>query len=42
MITTREALLVTAVLELILFELGVVEKPGSGLAAFHAGIKEAE
>ena len=36
MITTREALLVVAALELILFELGVVEKPGKGLEAFHA------
>jgi aspartate aminotransferase-like enzyme len=39
MITTREALLVVAALELIFFELGLVEKPGSGLAAFHAAIK---
>ncbi len=42
MITTREALLVIATLELILFELGIVEKPGSGLEAFHAGLKDSE
>jgi len=42
MITAREALLVVAVLELILFELGVVEKPGSGLEAFHAVMKGSE
>ena len=42
MVTTREALLVVAALELILFELGVVEKPGSGLEAFHAGMKDSE
>ena len=40
MMTSREALLVIAVLELILFELGVVEKPGSGLEALHACLKE--
>ena len=40
MMTPREALLVTAVLELILFELGVVEKPGSGLEALHACLRE--
>jgi aspartate aminotransferase-like enzyme len=39
-ITTREALLMVAALELILFELGVVEQPGKGLAAFHAGLGE--
>jgi aspartate aminotransferase-like enzyme len=39
-ITTREALLVVAALELILFELGVVEKPGNGLEAFHACIRD--
>jgi len=38
-ITTREALLVVAVLELILLELGVIEKPGDGLAAFHASLR---
>jgi len=42
MVTTREALLIVAALELILFELGVVEKPGSGLEAFHAGMKDSE
>jgi len=42
MITTREALLVVAALELILFELGVVEKPGRGLEAFHAGMRAFE
>jgi aspartate aminotransferase-like enzyme len=41
MITTREALLIVAALELILFELGVVKKPGSGLAAFHACLANA-
>jgi aspartate aminotransferase-like enzyme len=38
MVTTREALLIVAALELILLELGVVKKPGSGLAAFHASL----
>ena len=38
MITSREALLVIAALELILFELGIVEKPGIGLEAFHSAI----
>lgn len=42
MITIREALLVIAALELILFELGVVEKPGSGLEAFHACLKDTQ
>jgi aspartate aminotransferase-like enzyme len=42
MVTSREALLVIAALELILFELGMVEKPGSGLEAFHATISEYE
>ncbi len=41
MVTTREALLIVAALELILFELGVVKKPGSGLAAFHASLAAA-
>jgi len=41
-ITVREALLVVAALELIFFELGVVAKPGDGLAAFHAAIKGSE
>jgi aspartate aminotransferase-like enzyme len=40
MITVREALLVVAALELILLELGVIGKPGDGLAAFHEAIKE--
>jgi hypothetical protein len=40
MMTPREALLVTAVLELILFELKIVEKPGSGLEALHTCLKE--
>ncbi len=40
MISTREALLVVAALELILFELGVIEKPGSGLAAFHESLRD--
>ena len=41
MVTTREALLIVAALELVLFELGVVKKPGSGLAAFHASLAAA-
>ena len=40
MITSREALLVIAAMELILFELGVVTKTGSGLEAFHASMSE--
>ena len=36
MIANREALLVIAALELILYELGAVEKPGRGLEALHA------
>ena len=40
MMTPREVLLVIAVLELIIVELGVVEKPGSGLEALHACLKE--
>ena len=36
MITNREALLVIAALDLVLFELGAVEKPGGGLEALHA------
>ena len=39
-ITTREALLVVSAIELILFELGVVDNPGKGLEAFHAGLGE--
>ena len=42
MITSREALLVIAALELILFELGVVEKPGSGLEAFYTSLRDSE
>jgi len=42
MITIREALLVIAALELILYELGVVQKPGSGLEAFHAGLEDSQ
>ena len=41
MITTREALLVTSALELIFFELGVVDKPGKGLQAFYDCLKDA-
>jgi len=41
MITTREALLVISALELIFFELGVVEKPGKGLQAFYDSLKDA-
>ena len=39
-VTSREALLVVAALELVLFELGLIDKPGSGLEAFHAGMRE--
>jgi aspartate aminotransferase-like enzyme len=35
MITEREALLLVSILELICFELGIVEKPGKGLEAFY-------
>ena len=42
MITAREALLVIAALELILFELEVVEKPGRGLEAYHACMRDSE
>jgi len=38
MITTREALLVVSALELILYELGVVDKPGKGLEAFYGSL----
>ncbi len=41
MITTREALLIISALELIFFELGVVDKPGKGLEALHASLKNA-
>ena len=41
MITRREALLVISALELILLELNVVNKPGSGLEALHAVLKNA-
>ena len=41
MVTTREALLVISVLELILFELGAVNKPGQGLEAYHSTLKGA-
>ena len=41
MVTTREALLVISILELILFELGAVAKPGSGLEAYHSTLKSA-
>ena len=40
MMTPREALLVIAALELILFELGVIDKQGSGLEAYHASLRE--
>ena len=39
-ITAREALLVVSALELILFELGMVQKPGKGLEAFHESIED--
>jgi aspartate aminotransferase-like enzyme len=41
LVTTREALLAISVLELILFELGAVDKPGKGLEACHAALKSA-
>ncbi len=41
MVTTREALLIVAALELILLELGVVKEPGRGLAGFHASLANA-
>ncbi|UCG06166.1 MAG: alanine--glyoxylate aminotransferase family protein [Desulfobacterales bacterium] len=41
MITTREALLIISALELIFFELGVVDKPGKGLEILHASLKNA-
>ena len=41
-ITIREALLVIAALELIFFELGVIDKPGSGLEAFHNSLMDSE
>jgi len=41
LVTPREALLIISVLELILFELGVVNKPGSGLEAYHSTLKSA-
>ena len=41
LITTREALLIISALELIFFELGVVNKPGKGLEACHSTLKNA-
>ena len=41
LVTPREALLIISVLELILFELGAMAKPGTGLAACHAAFKSA-
>jgi len=41
LVTTREALLVISVLELILFELGAVDKPGRGLEACYSTLKSA-
>jgi len=41
LVTPREALLIISVLELILFELGVVNKPGRGLEAYHSTLKSA-
>jgi aspartate aminotransferase-like enzyme len=40
-ITTREALLVIAALELIFFELGLVDTAGKGLEGYHASLKAA-
>ena len=39
LISIREALLIISVLELIFFELGVVNKPGRGLEAYHSTLK---
>jgi pyridoxamine--pyruvate transaminase len=41
LVTPREALLIISVLELIFFELGVVDKPGRGLEAYHSALKTA-
>ena len=41
LVTPREALLIISVLELILLELGVVNKPGRGLEAYHSTLKSA-
>ena len=41
LVSTREAVLVISVLELILFELGAVDKPGRGLEACHSTLKSA-
>ena len=41
LITAREALLVISALEVILFELGAVDKPGRGLEAYHSTLKSA-
>jgi aspartate aminotransferase-like enzyme len=42
MISPRDALLVVSVLELILLELGVTDKPGIGLGAFYTTVKTFE
>lgn len=41
LVTPREALLIISALELILLELGVVNKPGRGLEAYHSTLKRA-
>ena len=41
LITAREALLIISALEVILFELGAVDKPGRGLEAYHSTLKSA-
>ena len=41
LITPRDGLLVISILELILFELGALAKPGIGLEAYHAKLKKA-
>jgi hypothetical protein len=42
LITVREALLIVSVLELVLTEIGLVDSPGKGLAAFHRSWQAAE
>ena len=41
LVAPQDGLLVIAILELIFFELGVVDKPGKGLEAYHATLKSA-
>jgi pyridoxamine--pyruvate transaminase len=41
LVAPQDGLLVIAILELIFFELGAVDKPGKGLEAYHATLKSA-